>query len=268
MENLKIAIIGLGYVGNSIEKSFRNLGVNVVATYDKFKNGGIGSINNTLESDILFIALPTNFSSDTNSFDLKPIRETCEYLSQNNYYGIIVIKSTLEPNTCEILSNDYNLKIIHNPEFLSAKTAIEDFHNQKHIVLGKTSKINEEFEKIYNFYKYYYKNSEISVCTSTESEMMKIFINSFYAVKIQFFNEMFFACKDSNIEYNNVLELMLKNGWINPMHTKVPGTDGKFSYGGMCFPKDTNALNEFLKRRSLPNKVLDATICERSEIRN
>jgi len=267
MEKLKIGIIGLGYVGNSIYNSFKSKGANLWAIYDKFKEGGIGCLEKTLECAIVFIALPTNFSEETKSFDLEPITETCKFFQNNNYNGIIVIKSTLEPNTCENLCSLHNLKIIHNPEFLSAKTAFEDFHNQKHIVLGKTSKINEELEIIFNFYNHYYKNSEISICTSTESEMMKIFLNSFYAVKIQFFNEIFFACRDSNVEYNNVLELMLKNGWINPMHTKVPGTDGKFSYGGMCFPKDTNSLNEFLKRRNLPNKVLEATIKERNDVR-
>ena len=61
--------------------------------------------------------------------------------------------------------------------------------------------------------------------------------------------------------------MMLKNGWINPMHTDVPGPDGKMSYGGLCFPKDTNALNEFMKQNNIPNSVLNATICERNSMR-
>ena len=62
--------------------------------------------------------------------------------------------------------------------------------------------------------------------------------------------------------------MMLKNGWINPMHTNVPGPDGQLSYGGLCFPKDTNALNEFMKRNDIPHRVLDATIGERNEMRD
>jgi UDP-glucose 6-dehydrogenase len=68
-------------------------------------------------------------------------------------------------------------------------------------------------------------------------------------------------------DYNRVKELMLKNGWINPMHTDVPGPDGELSYGGLCFPKDTNALNQFMKNKGVPNKVLKATIKERNEMR-
>ena len=60
---------------------------------------------------------------------------------------------------------------------------------------------------------------------------------------------------------------MLKNGWINPMHTNVPGTDGQLSYGGYCFPKDTNALLEFMKTQNSPHEVIEATISERNKIR-
>lgn len=70
------------------------------------------------------------------------------------------------------------------------------------------------------------------------------------------------------INYNNVKNLMLSNNWINPMHTTVPGPDGKLSYGGLCFPKDTNALNDFLIKNNIPNNVLDATIKERNKMRN
>ena len=62
-------------------------------------------------------------------------------------------------------------------------------------------------------------------------------------------------------------ELMLKNGWINPMHTEVPGPDGQLSYGGYCFPKDTNALLQHMIKEDTPNKVLEATINERNEMR-
>ena len=62
--------------------------------------------------------------------------------------------------------------------------------------------------------------------------------------------------------------MMLKNNWINPMHTNVPGPDGKLSYGGLCFPKDTNALNMYMKKLNSPNKLLESTIVERNEMRN
>ena len=62
--------------------------------------------------------------------------------------------------------------------------------------------------------------------------------------------------------------LMLKNKWINPMHTKVPGSDGLLSYGGYCFPKDTNALAQYMRREGITCKVLEGTIQERNEMRD
>ena len=56
--------------------------------------------------------------------------------------------------------------------------------------------------------------------------------------------------------------MMIKNGWINSMHTNVPGKDGKLGYGGMCFPKDTNALLTFLKNQGSKHQILEACIEE------
>ena len=61
---------------------------------------------------------------------------------------------------------------------------------------------------------------------------------------------------------------MLKNNWINPMHTKVPGPDGELSYGGACFPKDTNALLNLMKFNNTSSSVLESTINERNIMRN
>ena len=94
------------------------------------------------------------------------------------------------------------------------------------------------------------------------------FANSFYAVKVQFFNEMYALCKTIGCDYETTKNLMLKNGWINPMHTIVPGTDGEISYGGYCFPKDTNALLQFMKSQKSPREVLEATVSERNKMRS
>lgn len=268
MKNLKIGIVGLGFVGGAMEKSFRELGVNVYATYDKFKNGGVGKLEDLLNAEIIFSALPTVYSEKLKEYNKLPLEDTCQCLMDNKYKGLLVVKSTVEPGTCEDFSQRYGLKILHNPEFLTARTAYEDFHNQKHIVIGKTELVtNDEHKLVANFYKFFYNNSEVSLCSSKESESMKIFCNCFYAAKVQIFNELYLVCKDGDMDYKKVREMMLKNGWINPMHTDVPGPDGKLSYGGLCFPKDTNALNEHMIKRNIPNKVLNAVIQERNEMR-
>ena len=268
MQNNKIGIIGLGFVGSAMMQSFKMNGCDVYAVYDKYKNGGIGSIDSLIECDILFSALPTIYKESIQEYDKQPLEETLNFLKQNNYKGIFICKSTVEPGTSNDLAKKYDIKIIHNPEFLTARTALEDFHNQSHIVLGSTTLIDDnDLEKVIQFYKKYYNKAEISLSSSEESESMKIFCNCFYAVKIQFFNELYVTCQKNGSNYNKVRDMMLKNNWINPMHTSVPGPDGKLSYGGLCFPKDTSALNNYMIKNKLPNKLLNATIEERNEMR-
>ena len=267
-----IGIIGLGFVGGSMYKSFSLKGLKKnkeLFGYDKFKNGGVGKFEDSLKCDILFLALPTKYNYKLGQYDKEPIYETCKKLEENNYNGIIVIKSTVEPETTNKLSEKYkSLKFIHNPEFLTARTAFEDFHTQTHIVLGSGPKCEKkDIDIVVNFYKKLYPDAEISLCTCLESESMKSFVNCFYSVKVQFFTELYCLCEKNGCDYNKVKEMMLKNKWINPMHPTVPGPDGPVSYGGLCFPKDTNALNEYMKRENTPNKVLDACIDERNDMR-
>lgn len=261
-----ISIIGLGVVGKATHDYFLEKGINVIG-YDKYKK--IGNIENTLLCKIIFLCLPTPFDVNKKKFDKSSINEVCKYYSKNNYKGLIVLKSTVEPETTENLYKKYKINIVHNPEFLTAKTANEDVRNQKHIVIGIPNNIKYDLlvNELIRFYNIYNPKAEISLIKSNESELMKLSVNSFYAVKIQFFNEIYLLCDNLDISYNVVKNTMLKNNWISKMHTNVPGTDGKLSYGGMCFPKDTNALNEYLSYKQISNKIIDATIKERNKMR-
>lgn len=268
-----ISVFGLGFVGNSMYESFKNKGLkeNIdLLGFDKFKNGGIGNIEDGLKSDIIFMALPTMYNEITGCYDKSAIIDCCDFLSKNNYKGLIVIKSTVEPETTDNLSEKYsNLSFVHNPEFLTARTAYDDFHNQTHIVLGKANNCDDsKLSLLVKFYSTYYPNAEISLCNSLESESMKIFCNSFYAVKVQFFTELYLLTKSNGSDYDKIIQMMLKNNWINQMHTKVPGPDKNISYGGLCFPKDTNALNKYMEKNNSANNILKACIEERNLMRN
>ena len=217
---------------------------------------------------MMVLCLPTPFDFNISRFNCQCIIETCAILSQKNYDGLVVIKSTIEPGTIDSLSTRYKLKLFHNPEFLTSATAEHDFHHQKHIVIGNGPNCSDQdLNRLETFYQKYYPSSSVSVCNALESESMKLAINSFYAIKIQFFNEIFQLCQKLNIDYEIVKDLMIKNEWINSMHTNVPGPDGKLSYGGGCFPKDTNALLAYLQRNNLPHQVLQATCQEQHTMR-
>ena len=213
----------------------------------------------------MFLCLPTPFF-EYHGFDKAAIIDVCEKLSKNNYSGLVVIKSTVEPGTTKKLGERFLLNTAHNPEFLTARTSYEDFDSQSHIMLGKVydSKL---FDKLIVFYSNLYKDAKVSICSSDESESAKLFLNSFYATKVQFFNELYQLCNNTNTDFDRVRDLMLLNDWINPAHTSVPGPDGQISYGGECFPKDTSALELFMGKNETTHEVLSAVISERNKQR-
>ena len=118
-----IAIIGLGFVGGAIFKSFKEKGVKVIG-YDKYKNGGIGSFQATLSSEMVILCLPTLFNETTKQYNKDAIHEICRKLEDANYKGLVVIKSTIEPETTDMLADRHpSLTLCHNAEFLSTRTA-------------------------------------------------------------------------------------------------------------------------------------------------
>jgi len=264
------SVIGLGFVGSALYKSFSLQKVAPLRGYDKFKNGGIGTLEECLDTPIIFLSLPTLYDHDEREYNKNAINEVLTNLNEYKYEGIVVLKSTVEPGTTNDLSKKFpELSIMHNPEFLSAKTAFYDFHHQTHIVLGNGPNCtSQQLQHVYDFYHEFYPNAEISTCTAIESESMKSFVNCFYSVKIQFFNELYLLCQNQGADFKTVRDLMLKNDWINPMHTDVPGHDGSLSYGGACFPKDTNALLQAMKRNGTPHAVLEGCVRERNVLRD
>jgi len=275
---LKIGIIGLGFVGSAIQALLiKNKHLyEGIYVYDKYKpeiNNIKNAFNSILETDIVFICLPTPYNESIQSFNMNEMDEAIKEFNEQSYKGILLIKSTLLPNYCSIISDLYPLlKIIHNPEFLSAKTAIADFEKQTHIVLGHTKYSALYVDKIKLFYEELFierKNELIfSISNSKISGLMKLSCNSFYATKIQFFTELYLLCEKMGISYDEMKSMMLKNNWIHPQHTDVPGHDNEISFGGACFPKDISALNKYMSFLNVPNEVISSVVNERNEMRN
>ena len=265
-----IGVVGLGVVGSAVLSGFRKRGYSVFG-YDKFKDGGIGSLNEIVDStEVVFLCLPTLYSADKKEYDKTAIHDVCQGLSDAKYAGLVAVKSTVEPGTTESLVKKYaNLHFAHNPEFLTARSAERDFDDQPHIVCGKTDSCPEElFQRMVALYKKEWRGAQLSQCSATESESMKIFVNSFYACKVMLFNEYFQLCEKTGVDFTRVRDMMLQNGWISWHHTIVPGPDGKFGFGGACFPKDTNALLQRAIRMGTPHDVLEAAVKENERVRD
>ena len=261
-----IGIIGAGVVGDAMIHSFRSHSVNVVV-YDKYKQ--IGSLIQLLGCDIIFVCLPTPHTGEGEQpYDVSEIVSTLKQLSRVGFVGSIVLKSTLAPGTTDALQALFpTLQLFHNPEFLSSKTAQKDFHNQKHIVIGCTSSGYDRLAPLQRLYTMLYPTAEISICSAQESETMKLFCNSFYASKILLFNQFHEICHRQQCDFSTVVRLMLKNKWIHPMHTQVPGHDGQFGFGGACFPKDVQALAAHMKVLDIDNTLVQTILSKNQEYR-
>jgi len=253
-----ISIVGMGVVGSAVSKSFKSRGIDHYC-YDKYK--AIGEIDNILFSKLIIACLPTPNIEDA-MYDLNEIYSLLDFLEESYYSGEVCLKSTMVPGTTKNFDEKYSFKIYNSPEFLSERTAQEDFSNQDHIVIG-SNYLNTRYEIIMkNNY-----SENISTIGPSESEAMKIFCNSFYAMKIMIFNEFYDICKNKYLEFSIIKDTMLKNNWINEMHTMVPGPDNRFGFGGMCLPKDLNSLCEFANRSNSLNEMMKVAINENKKIR-
>jgi UDPglucose 6-dehydrogenase len=260
-----IGICGLGFVGNAVNTFFENRFYQI-KIYDKYK--GVNSFDILLDTNVLFICLPTNYNEDLGTYDTNELDGTLEMLFKMDYRGIIVIKSTVLPGYCHSMNEKYkSLAIVANPEFLSAKTAVYDFENQKHIVLGHTKYSKEATRTIQNVYRDILGVVVITVVDADEAALIKLGCNSFYATKIQYFTELYILCNKLGVSYEKVKNGMLENGWINKMHTEVPGSDGNISYGGMCLPKDIKALSGYMSSKDVENGVVKSVIEEKEKLR-
>lgn len=226
---INVGIVGCGYIGGALKKWLEEHNNNVkILISDPPK----GFNDNLLYCDVIFISIhiPTE---DNGTQDLTLLNSIIKDLPNKP----IFIRTTLLPGTCDKLAQKFNKKIYFMPEFLTQRTAYEDFCTQPMIFTGE----EELLSKIFIGKKHI-------VMTSLEAEITKYAHNVFGAVKVTYFNGIYDICKKLNCEYEKVQKGILLSGYINDMHTFVPGPDGKTGYGGKCFPKDVKAFAGNMKK--------------------
>tara|TARA_Y100001936_G_C16049651_1_gene656982 strand:+ start:291 stop:1136 length:846 start_codon:yes stop_codon:yes gene_type:complete len=237
-----IGIIGMGYVGSALKAGFSSQ--YSIETYDL--NSALSSCQSVDElvskSKIIFLCLPTPMKK-SGACDLSIIEGVLNHLNQiinKDSDKIIVIKSTIVPGSTDRFNNEFdNLNIIFNPEFLTEANFIEDFKNQKRIILGGSKNFTVQLKEIYTKI---FPKAKIIETQSKQAEMVKYFANTFLATKVSFANEMKIICDKFGIDYNEIVEYAIYDDRLGNSHWSVPGPDGKLGFGGSCFPKDINAL--------------------------
>ena len=179
--------------------------------------------------------------------------------------NIAVIKSTVLPGTTEKFNKECNnLQVLFNPEFLTEANFINDFKNQNRVIIGGP---RPGTTKVKNLYRKCYPAASIIKTGSNTAEMVKYFTNCFLATKVSFSNEIRQVCEKINVDYDKVVEYGLYDQRIGKTHFSSPGPDGKFGFGGSCFPKDVNALISFALSTGMNPTVLKSVWSKNLEVR-
>ncbi len=259
---MKIGIIGKGFVGSAVEFGFSaQTGCDAeVRIYDKDKTKSTHTLDETVnESDFIFLSVPTPSNEDgTIHLDIieSALKDINEIKKRND--NIILIRSTVTPGTTRKLQESFpELNIVFNPEFLTEISAKFDFINQSRVVLGGNK---ENTEKVTKLFKERFGKSLPVVETNYETaEFIKYMNNCFFATKVSFLNEMRLIADQSDVEWDTAVDGFVRDGRIGHSHIQVPGPDGKFGFGGSCFPKDIQAMIHFSKEKNIEPNVLEGT---------
>lgn len=220
-----IGIVGYGMVGKAVAEGFPSVRKLV---YDPHLYPE-SKLSDLFEADAIFVCVPTP-TDDTN---YSVLRETLSNLKE--YTGLTVVKSTVLPQFIQ----EYN--VVYNPEFLSRATSIDDFINPEILLFGGEQSM---CERLYTLYKQYSIVNPKHVFTTDlqTASFVKYMMNSFYATKVTFMNQMYDVAKQVGADYTKAAEICSTHPWMGTHHFKVPGPDGHRGFGGPCLPKDTQAL--------------------------
>ena len=245
----KIGIVGNGFVGGAVKFGFSaQVGCDAeVRVYDKNPSKSTHTLEETVnESDYIFLSVPTpaNRDGSINTDVLDSALNDIDVVSERE--NIILIRSTVIPGTTWTLQNHYeDLNLLFNPEFLTERSANFDFINQSRFIIGseESKKGKSNSEQFVKLIEDRFGNCVAVLETNYETaEMIKYMSNCFFATKVSFMNEMKLLADASNVDWNMAVEGFVRDGRIGHSHLNVPGPDGRWGFGGSCFPKDIQAL--------------------------
>ena len=236
---MKIGIIGRGTVGKAVYEGLQYLGNQMSFVDPAYPETKFEDI---LDTECVFICVPTN-QAPNGDCDTSIVESVMAELNQAGYKGLVGLKSTCVPGTCDKLSAQYpNLRICSVPEFLRAKTALADFmYNHDLLVIGS----NREEDDI--IVKAIHGNlpQNVACVKPAEAEVIKYFNNVNHSVQIIFANIAYEVCKALGADYNNVYNAITKRDCINPAYLMC--NENLRGFGGHCLPKDTSAWANLVK---------------------
>ena len=258
---INIGIIGFGFVGSSVAYGFSpqtGFDKAKLRIYDKNPAKSTHGLKEVLdESDFIFLSVPTPSNVD-GSINLTILESV---LDEVNTHGtkdgcVVLVRSTVVPGTTRELQKKHNnITLVFNPEFLTERSAKFDFINQARFILGGEP---ENTSKVAKLFSIRFGNSTPTVETNFETaEFIKYMNNCYFATKVSFMNEMRLIADKSGVNWTTAVDGFVRDGRVGHSHLHVPGPDGKFGFGGSCFPKDIQAMMSHARSIGVEPSVLD-----------
>ncbi len=239
----RIGIVGKGFVGTAVQFGFSpSVGIDAdVKVYDKDPNKSTHTLEEVVVgSDIIFLSVPTPSNLD-GTINLDIVEESLNDISQYDSDSIILLRSTVTPGSTKRLQDRFsNLRLVFNPEFLTERSANFDFINQTRFIIGGSS---DDVIEVSELFRERFGNTISIVETNFETaELIKYMTITFFCTKISFLTDLKLLADKCGAVWDEAVEGFVRDGRIGHSHLDVPGHDGKYGFGGSCFPKDIQAL--------------------------
>lgn len=257
---MKIGIIGLGFVGGAV-KNAHDLAKIETICIDPYK-GYLSSYRDIKNCDIIYVCVPspTKANGECDTTILENVLS-----SLDDYDKPVVSKVTAPPSTYIQLQKKYP-NLVHAPEFLVAATANDDYINGTYVILGGNEPFMSAAENFIVLAQP--KVTNIAKLTIGEASLAKYAINSFLSTKVVFMNELKKLADAAGLNYEKTIDAVQFDTRQGHSHFSVPGPDGKYGFGGACFPKDTSALLKYAESLGINLSVLSQAVQTNNIIRN